>query len=122
MILIDTSLWTHQMRRNGDVKKRARVETILSTGEAVWCPMVRLELWAGTGNGRERGMLMEYEQIIPELNIDDETWQEACELATRCRKKGKPVPATDILIFACAKRHKVILEHADNHFDILKGI
>ncbi|HMP76156.1 MAG TPA: PIN domain-containing protein [Kiritimatiellia bacterium] len=119
MILIDTSLWVHQMRRKGDPAKRQRVENLLLSGEAAWCPMIRLELWAGVGNDRERAILKEYEQVIPEFSIDDEVWQEACELAERCRRAGKTAPATDLLIAACARRHKVALEHADRHFDLL---
>lgn len=107
------------MRRNGDAAARRRVELLLLSGEATWCPMVRLELWAGVGNERERDMLRDYEQTIPELNVDDEVWQEAAELADRCRRAGKTVPATDLIIAACARRHQVPLEHADRHFDTL---
>lgn len=119
MKLVDTSLWIHQMRRTGDATLRKRVNDLLIAGEAAWCPLVRLELWAGVGNDRERNMLRQYEEIIPGYPIDNEVWQQACELATRCRRAGKTVPATDLLIAACARRHKADLEHADRHFDII---
>ncbi|MGI8435899.1 MAG: hypothetical protein ACR2NX_03205, partial [Chthoniobacterales bacterium] len=56
---------------------------------------------------------------IPALEINDEVWNEACELAGRCRKAGKTAPANDVLIAACARHHGVELERADAHFDFL---
>jgi hypothetical protein len=52
----------------------------------------------------------------PELAIDDEVWNAAFDLARRARAAGISVPATDILIAACARRHEVELEHADSDF------
>jgi predicted nucleic acid-binding protein len=119
MKLVDTSSWVHQMRHKGDPTIRARVESLLQSGQAAWCPPVRLEIWAGVGNDTERRVLTVYEQRLPELPITDEVWQEACELADRCRKAGKTAPANDILIAACARHHEVELEAADSHFDFL---
>jgi len=120
--LVDTSSWVHQMRRRADPIVRARVEQLLAVGLAAWCPIVRLELWAGVSNEQERVALREYEQRIPELSINDDIWQSACELADHCRKAGKRAPANDLLILACARYHGVELESADAHFDFLKGL
>jgi predicted nucleic acid-binding protein len=117
--LIDTSAWIHQMRPQGDPAVRGRVEALLRAGEAAWCAMVRLEIWAGVGNERERRALREYEAVIPELPIGADVWQAAHGLAGRTRRAGKTVPAADILICACARQHGVAIEHADAHFDML---
>ena len=45
------------MRPTGDPVVRARVEALLRAGEAAWCAMVRLEIWAGIGDERERRAL-----------------------------------------------------------------
>ncbi|MGH7821818.1 MAG: PIN domain-containing protein, partial [Candidatus Binatia bacterium] len=105
--MIDTSAWVHQMRPKGDPGVRAHVEGLLRAGEAAWCAMVRLEIWNGAGDERERKILGEYEAVLPELAIDDRAWRLAYELARRARRSGKTVPATDILIFACARVHGV---------------
>ena len=120
--LVDTSSWVHQMRRKAEPAVRARVEQLLAIGLAAWCPIVRLELWAGVSTEQERAALRDYEQRIPELSINEEIWQSACELADRCRKAGKRVPANDLLITACARYHAVELESADAHFDFLKTL
>ncbi|HEY2799537.1 MAG TPA: PIN domain-containing protein [Chthoniobacterales bacterium] len=119
MTLIDTSSWVEQLRASGDAAVRARVETLLQTGRAAWCAVVRLELWAGVGNEKERTTLRAYAQELPELLIDDEVWEEACKLASRCRAAGKSAPASDFLIAACARHHRVPVEAADAHFDFL---
>jgi predicted nucleic acid-binding protein len=120
--LVDTSSWIHQMRPKGDPAVRARVEALLRAGEAAWCPMVRLEIWAGIGDERERRALRAYEGVIPDLPIDAGVWQAALDLAGRARRAGKTIPAADILICACADRHGVTIEHADAHFDMLAAI
>ena len=122
MKLVDSSSWVHALRRRGDDSARERVRLLVLSGQAAWCPVIRLELWAGVGADPERQMLKEMEQRIPELLINDEIWQAACELADRCRKAGKRVPPNDLLIVACARYHGVELEAADTHFDFLKTL
>ena len=119
MILIDSSSWIHQLRQRGNEKIRSRVNSLLASGLAAWCPVIRLELWNGVGSEPDRQTLREYEQSLPELPITDEIWQEACELADRCRKAGKTAPAADLLIAACARHHNVTVEAEDKHFEFL---
>jgi predicted nucleic acid-binding protein len=119
MTIIDTSLWVHQLRRQGDVDKRRRVEELLLAGEAAWCAPIRLELWRGIGTDKEARVLREYEQVLPEYAMNDEIWEQACGLAHRCRREGKTAPFAGILIAACARHHKVQVAHHDAHFDFL---
>ncbi len=121
-VLIDTSAWVHQMRPKGDPDIRARVEALLRTGEAAWCPMVRLELWNGVRNDRERKSLGAYANVLPEFAITDEVWTLAYRWSSRCRGAGKSVPATDTLIYCCAHVHGVELFHCDGHFDMLASL
>jgi hypothetical protein len=51
----DTSSWIQFLRRGGDGAVRARVEAALHAGTALWCPLIRLELWNGAGGAREEG-------------------------------------------------------------------
>jgi predicted nucleic acid-binding protein len=122
MILVDTSSWIHFLRPDGDRDVRGRVESALRAGTACCCPLVRLELWNGAGGERERKVLREFERVIPELAIDDAVWSEARDLARRCRAAGVTVPATDILIAACAGHHGAQLEHADGDFDAIARV
>ncbi len=101
---------------------RSRVEAALTTGEACWCPLIRLELWNGAAGDRDRKILRDFETVLPELAIDDEVWESADELARRARSAGVSVPATDILIAACARRHGAVLETADSDFGRLAAL
>jgi predicted nucleic acid-binding protein len=71
------------------------------------------------GGEEERKTLRDSKITFPGIPLTDEIWEEACELAGRCRKAGKTAPAADILITACARHHGVEVETADVHFEIL---
>ena len=119
MVLVDTSSWIHMLRTDGDKAVRARVESLLQTGTASWCPMVRLELWNGARGDRYKKSLRDFERHLPELPITGAVWKLAYVLAERARQAGATVPGSDILIAACAQFHDVPLEHSDSDFDRL---
>jgi len=116
LILVDTSSWIHLLRPDGDAVVRERVQRALQTGEACWCAMVRLELWNGASGNREKKVLREFERLLPDLAIDDQVWRIAEELARQARSAGVTIPATDLLIAACCRRHECEIEHADSDF------
>jgi predicted nucleic acid-binding protein len=122
VLLVDTSSWIHLLRPDGNPAVRARVEQALRAGEACWCPMIRLELWNGAGGEREKRVLRDFEKFLPELEVDEAVWQSADELARRARASGVTVPATDLLIAACASRHGAALEHSDSDFEQLSRL
>jgi predicted nucleic acid-binding protein len=119
LILVDTSSWIHLLRPRGDATVRERVQRALESGEACWCPIVRLELWNGAGGEREKKVLRDFERVLPELAIDDDVWCGAHELARRARTAGVSAPATDLLITACARHHEVELEQSDSDLELL---
>ena len=118
-VLVDSSLWVHQLRRRGDATKRDRVNALLESGEAAWCPAVRLELWRGVTNDTERRTLRRYEALLPDYEISPQAWDRAIQLADRGRSAGLTVPLADLLIFACAKLNGLDVAHDDSHFDEL---
>jgi predicted nucleic acid-binding protein len=118
-VLVDSSLWVHQLRKSGDRAQRDRVNALLASGEAAWCPAVRLELWRGVANDVERKTLRRYEAVLPNYEISPEVWDRAIQLADRGRSAGVTVPLTDLLIFACAKLNGLEVAHHDSHFDEL---
>jgi predicted nucleic acid-binding protein len=122
LILIDTSSWIHLLRPNGDLAVRERVQRALEAGEACWCSMVRLELWNGAGGDREKKVLRDFERVLPELIIDEAVWHGAFDLARRARAAGVSIPATDVLIAACARQHEVEFEQSDSDFAQLADI
>jgi predicted nucleic acid-binding protein len=118
-VVVDSSLWVHQLRKSGDQAKRDRVNALLESGEAAWCPPVRLELWRGVTSDVERKTLRRYQALLPNYEISPEVWDRAIQLADRGRSAGVTVPLTDLLIFACAKLNGLDVAHDDHHFDQL---
>lgn len=121
-VLVDSSLWVHQLRKSGDPAKRNRVNALLASGEAAWCPAVRLELWRGVTNDAERKTLRRYESLLPDYEISAEVWTRSIQLADRARSSGVTVPLADLLIFACATIHGLEVAHDDSHFDELTNL
>lgn len=115
-VLVDSSLWVHQLRKSGDPVKRNRVNALLETGRAAWCAPVRLELWRGVTSDAERRTLRRYEELLPAYEISPGVWERAIRVADRGRAAGVTAPFADLLIFACAQEHSVDLAHDDSHF------
>lgn len=121
-VLVDSSLGVHQLRKGGDRVKRERVHGLLESGEAAWCPPVRLELWRGVTNDLERKTLRRYEAVLRSYEISPEVWDRSIHLADRGRAAGFTVPLADLLIFACATLNDLELAHDDAHFDELRKL
>src|SRR5205085_2254610 len=119
MTLVDTSSWIEFIRADGALATKNRVSMLLDQGQAVWCDAVRVELWNGAGHGRDKAILRDFERELIALPIDQTVWDGAAELARSARDRGFTMPATDLVIFACAVRHNVPLEHQDGHFEAL---
>jgi predicted nucleic acid-binding protein len=115
-VLVDSSLWVHQLRKGGDPAKRRRVNDLLQSGRAVWCPPVRLELWWGVTNDAERKTLRRYEALLADYEISSAVWDVAIRLADRGWAAGLTIPLADLLIFACAQVYNLALAHDDSHF------
>jgi predicted nucleic acid-binding protein len=120
--LIDTSAWIETLRPSGDPSVRARVSALTTEDRAVLCDLVRLELWNGARGAGEHRLLRELEQQLETVPTTPEVWDLASALARSARGKGLTVPATDLLIAACAKLHGLGLIHCDTHFDNLEKL
>ncbi len=121
LTLVDSSAWIEYFRSSGDPKIADAVDVCIVASSAVLCEMVLLELKRG-GNEKQVKMVNGLQKSLNCYRIDSETWDIAYNIASQLRKKGIPVPNTDILIFACARRYRLSILHHDRHFDVLAGI
>lgn len=121
-VLVDSSAWVEAMRKRGDPAARSAVADLLRNGSAVICDFVRLELWNGARGQEEKAWLRSLEESVETLETTVEVWEEARDLARRCRSKGITIPSSDLLIAACAGRHQAGLLHRDAHFDRLNEL
>lgn len=119
MTIIDSSSWIESLRDRGDPEVRARVASLLESGEAAWCPIIRLELWRGVQSSAERRALEFLNGRITMLDIDAQVWGAAYHLMLKSRAAGLTAPVADVLIVATAQHHATDLEHCDRHLDRL---
>lgn len=118
-LLLDTSAWIEAMRRDGDPAMRAEVATALRENRARLCDLVLLELWNGVRGGAERRWLSTLEETVETVATSPEVWSLARQMAQGLRTRGLTLPATDLLIAACARAHGLDLLHRDAHFQKL---
>ncbi len=121
MVLIDSSIWIEAARRDGDLKVKLGLKSLLSELEAVLCGPVRLEVLGGSRqNERER---MEHGfSCLPFLHVLDKDWLSAVEHAWQLRDAGISVPWNDILIATLAVRAKMRVYAKDKHFDSMAPV
>ena len=119
MVLLDTSMWIEALRASGRPESRRRVDELLAADEAIWCDIVRLELWHGARGEKEHRDLRYLESVIRCLEMDQRAWTESFDLARRARARGLTVSAPDLMIVACAKRHGVSVESRDAQLERL---
>ena len=118
--LIDSSIWLDFLNKKSDIELTQRVQELMKNKQAAWCPMIQLEL---ERSGKERASALALlNEVLPSLEINQAVWSLAHELAQACSRKGKPVPNTDILIYATAQHHGCQVFHNDKHFDWLAEI
>lgn len=119
-ILIDTSAWIEALRTGGDPKVRREVRSAIEDGSAAFCDMVLLELWNGARGDQEKRYLRDLERDLECLATTKQVWATSRSLAARCRRAGRTIPPTDLLIAACADHHGAKLLHRDGHFDQIR--
>ena len=117
--LIDSSAWVESLRVDGNPGIRTIVFDLIGDGQAFLCDMVLLELWNGARGTSEHKMLRSMEDELELVQTSEAVWQSAHELARELRRSGATVPASYVLIAACAKHYDLELVHADRHFDTL---
>lgn len=122
LVLVDTSAWVETLRKEGDASTRAEVTRLTGQGLVRLCDPVRLELWNGAGSAADRKLLERLQEDVESVETTPEVWRLAEKLAWSSRRAGLTVPATDLLIAACARAHGLGLLHRDAHFDRLAEV
>lgn len=120
MQLIDTSIWLDFINKRVSPKCRIRIQMLIESREAAWCPLVQLELQRSTKE-RESALTL-LGEVLSNYEIDQAVWESSFAIARFAYRSGKTIPNTDILIYATASHHKAKILHNDKHFDWLDRI
>lgn len=116
-VLIDSSVWIPFLR--GHAKLPAEVVVAMSEGRSHINPIIWIEIFRGIRGQREEEIAAELFALCPSLPMDEPGWSEAATLARAASQAGLNCPLADVLIAACARRHKAKLIHADKHLENL---
>lgn len=117
MILIDSSVWIPFLR--GQAALPAEVSIAMAEGRSHLCPVVWVEIYRGIRGRREERIAAELVALCPFLPMDSASWEEAARLGRAAAQAGLNCPLADVLIAACARRHKARLVHDDKHLTSL---
>jgi len=74
----------------------------------------------GAGSAKDRQDVQELQDVLPCLRMDQQTWDLSYRLAGVCCERGTPVPASDLLIAACAFFHGAMIDAEDKHLGALE--
>ena len=110
--LVDSNVFIALARRGEDAAQwlGGRLDDIYT------CGMVRLEVLRGTKTLRQREDLTAFFNVLCNVPTDNRLWEQASELGWELDRRGRAIPAADVVIAACALRAGVPVMTADKHF------
>jgi tRNA(fMet)-specific endonuclease VapC len=122
-ILVDTNAYT-AFKKNDD-----KAVNIIRKAEYIGLSVVVLgELLGGfKGGNKEAKNIAELDMFLDSprvglVKIDEETAEFYARIYWDLKRKGKPVPANDLLVAASAMRHGLALFTYDSHFSNIDGL
>lgn len=119
IFLVDTSAWILALRKDFLPDVKNRIGYLLKENAIITSGMIKLELLGGTKKEKEFQRLKSRLDALEMVETNTSLWERAYELAYSLRRKGIPVPYTDILIAASALMVDATIVHADSHFDLI---
>jgi len=117
LALLDTSVWIHYLRSDGQQKLKTAVKRALIEGRVLSCSVVKTEILVGSRDEKSFAKLSEHLKGVPDIPIDGAVWEGAARLGYTLRKKGITIPLLDLVIAEAAMQREAVLWHIDNHFE-----
>lgn len=120
MILVDSTVFIDLLRARRD--PRVVLAPHVRAGWIGTCDVIRLEVVRGIVLPDCRADLEEFFDLMPRLELDGDVWRRARELGWTLDRAGQVLPATDLVIAACALVHRAALVSTDRHFGFVPGL
>jgi predicted nucleic acid-binding protein len=95
----------------------ARVADLVAAGSAATCGPIVQEVLDSTVTKAELRRLDGNLQGVVLLPVGETDWRSAAWPMYHRRRRGRTIPAADLLIATLARRHQAMLVHADSHFE-----
>ncbi len=117
MILIDSSAWIEYYRPDGLAEIKEAVSLAIQENTAAVNGIVKVEILVFSSNKGDYKKLLSDFASFHWLELKQDVFDLASEMGMELRRKGITIPATDLIIAACARVNNTSLIHFDNHFE-----
>jgi hypothetical protein len=117
MILVDSSALIEWYRPEGDADVRAAVRSAIAGDRIAINGIIQAEILPFARSERERDAIASDFWAFHWLDLGRSTFDLASSVGFELRRQGITVPATDLVIAACAIEAGAELLHMDSHFE-----
>ncbi|HET9766022.1 MAG TPA: PIN domain-containing protein [Thermoanaerobaculia bacterium] len=117
MIVADSSALIESYRRGGAPAVRAAVAAAIAADALAVNGIIHVEVVGFATDAREQRVLREGFRAFHWLELGKRDFDLAASIGVDLRRRGRTVPATDLIIAASAIHAKAELLHLDDHFD-----
>jgi predicted nucleic acid-binding protein len=117
MTVADSSALIEYYRQTGSAVVQAAVAAAIARDDLAVNGIIHVEVVGFAADEKERRMLLADFRGFHRLELSDADFDLAAAIAFDLRRLGRTVPATDLIIAACAIRAQAELLHVDDHFE-----
>ncbi len=118
-LLVDTSVWSLALRRDGTVEAREVIalrEALDGADSVVTTGLVLQELLQGFSGPKAREAIIERFGALPLIQPDRQDHVAAAEVRNACRRGGVQIGAIDALLVQLCGRYEMTLLSSDKDF------
>jgi predicted nucleic acid-binding protein len=115
-VLVDTSVWSHALRRSEQNEPAHRLASLIMDSLVVMIGPVRQELLSGISNETAYAELKDNLAHFDDLPITTQDYETAAQYYNICRKHGVQGSHIDFLICAVSVRNELLIYTTDQDF------
>jgi len=119
LVFVDTSAWICFFARKGFPEIKQALSALLTENRVAVSGPVVIELIQGCRNVREKADIEDCLQGLQYLQVRDDHWSLAANLAFDLRRKGITVSAMDALIATLTIDYACLLLHRDHDYGFI---
>jgi predicted nucleic acid-binding protein len=118
-VLVDSSVWIEYYQPTGRPELQAAVQGALARARVGTTAVVLVEVLRGALTRESLESLEADLSALHWLDVTPDVARRAAEIGFGLDRKGKRVPATDLVIAAAAIEYGYTLWHAGGHFEVI---
>ncbi len=119
-IIADTCIWIEFFRTKSRTSNR--MKEFIANNMVVSTGIIIAELLQGVKTNKERKIIIDIFSTLEYLEITQDIWIKAGNLAGSLRSNGKTIPLSDIILACCANKHQYHIFTIDKHFQQIPDV